>query len=60
MLDIPDNFSILFTQGGGQMQFSAMCLNLLGKHKACNMLITGVWSKAVAEEAAKLCKVNIV
>jgi len=46
MLDIPDNFTILFTQGGAQMQFNAACYNLLGKHKAANFLLTGAWSKA--------------
>lgn len=60
MLDIPENFVILFTQGGAQMQFNAACYNLLGKHKAANFLLTGVWSKAASMEAAKHCKVYVV
>ena len=39
------------------MQFDAVCYNLLGRHKAANILITGVWSKAISQEAAKHCKV---
>ena len=60
MLDIPENFVIFFTQGGAQMQFDAVCYNLIGKHKAANFLITGVWSKAISQEAAKHCKVQVI
>lgn len=42
------------------MQFDAVCYNLLGRHKAANILITGVWSKAISQEAAKHCKVHVV
>ena len=60
MLDIPDNFSIEFLQGGCQLQFDAICYNLLGEHKAANYLVTGAWSKLAAKEASKHCRVNIV
>ena len=55
MLSIPDNFEILFTQGGAQMQFSALCYNLIGKYKTANYLNTGAWGRAAAEEAKKFC-----
>ena len=60
MLDIPDNFSIEFLQGGCQLQFDGICYNLLGEHKAANYLVTGAWSKLAAKEASKHCRVNIV
>ena len=60
MLNIPSNFTVLFTQGGAQMQFPAICYNLLGIHKTANFLITGVWSKAVAKEVSKFAKVHVV
>lgn len=42
------------------MQFSAVCLNLLGEQKAANYLVTGSWSRFIADEAAKHCRVNVV
>ena len=42
------------------MQFDAVCYNLLGKHKTANLLLTGAWSKAASQEAAKHCKVHVV
>ena len=60
MMNIPENFQIYFTQGGAQMQFSAICYNLMTEHKAGNFLVTGAWSDAIAQEASKTCNVNIV
>ena len=37
------------------MQIAATCMNLLGPNKKANFLVTGVWSRAIAAEAAKLC-----
>lgn len=42
------------------MQFSAVCMNLLGQHKTANYLVTGSWSRFIADEASKFVKVNIV
>ena len=55
MLSIPDNYEILFTQGGNEMQLSAVGLNLTGKNKGANFLVTGAHSKKAAAEAAKHC-----
>lgn len=60
MLSIPDNYEILFTQGGNEMQLSAVCMNLTGKNKGANFLVTGAHSKKAAAEAAKHCQVHIV
>ena len=72
-LDIPSNFHILFTQGGGSSQFSAVVLNLLARHRlrfpdlpdderVMDYVITGSWSKKGSEEAKRLggAKVNVV
>ncbi|KAJ7694242.1 pyridoxal phosphate-dependent transferase [Mycena rosella] len=64
-LDIPQTHSVLFTQGGGSAQFSAVVLNLLARHRllhpdrtnaerAMDYVITGSWSKKAAEEARRL------
>jgi len=41
MLSVPENFEIFLTQGGPEMQLSALCYNLLGGHKKINFLVTG-------------------
>ena len=70
-LDVPSTHRILFTQGGGTAQFSAVVLNLLARHRLLNdashveatmdYVITGNWSKKAADEARRLRggKVNI-
>lgn len=71
-LQVPPTHSILFTQGGGTGQFSAVVLNLLARHqllfpdlsveeRPLDYIITGSWSKKAAQEASRLgAKVNIV
>lgn len=51
LLNVPDNYTIIFTQGGASLQFSALCLNLPGKSPL--YLVSGKWSKAAADEACK-------
>ncbi|KAI0053986.1 phosphoserine aminotransferase [Auriscalpium vulgare] len=64
-LDVPPTHSILFTQGGGSAQFSAIALNLLARHRllypqlsdderVLDYVVTGSWSKKAAEEARRL------
>ncbi|ORY07187.1 phosphoserine aminotransferase [Basidiobolus meristosporus CBS 931.73] len=65
LLNIPDNYRILFMQGGGSTQFSAVVFNLLahkGDRKATvDYLVTGSWSQKASEEAKHLgANVNIV
>jgi len=62
LLTIPDNYKVLFLQGGGTGQFSAIPLNLLS-HKpdlSADYIVTGSWSAKAAQEAAKYGKVNTV
>lgn len=65
LLNIPDNYEILFMQGGGTTQFSAVVYNLLaakGKADApVDYCVTGSWSQKASEEAKRLgANVNIV
>lgn len=57
LLNIPDNFTIFFFQGGASMQFSAVCYNLLGDEEGqiANYVTTGTWSQGAIKEAAKYC-----
>ncbi|SHN89491.1 3-phosphoserine/phosphohydroxythreonine transaminase [bacterium endosymbiont of Bathymodiolus sp. 5 South] len=59
LMNIPDNYKVLFMQGGASSQFSMVPINLLrGKTKA-NYAHTGHWSKKAIAEAQRYCGVNI-
>ncbi|XP_053530218.1 phosphoserine aminotransferase [Ictalurus punctatus] len=62
LLNIPDNYKVLFLQGGGTGQFSAVALNLIGlkKDRCADYIVTGTWSAKAAKEAEKYGKVNVV
>lgn len=59
LVDIPQNYKVLFLQGGASSQFSMVPMNLLrGKNKA-DYINTGQWSTKAIEEANRYCTVNI-
>jgi phosphoserine aminotransferase len=60
LLHIPENYKVLFLQGGASMQFSAVPLNLLPVDGKADYLITGQWSKKAHEEAARLGEAHVV
>lgn len=59
LMSVPDNYRILFLQGGASMQFSMVPLNLVTNKKA-DYVNTGEWSKKAISEAKKYCEVNVV
>ncbi|MDX9691133.1 MAG: 3-phosphoserine/phosphohydroxythreonine transaminase [Acholeplasmataceae bacterium] len=59
LMQIPDNYKVLFLQGGATLQFSMIPINL-GKNGVADYIVTGHWAKKAAEEASKFLKVNIV
>jgi len=60
LMAIPENYKILFLQGGASSQFSAIPLNLLGENKEADYFNTGAWSKKAIAEAKRYTSVNIV
>ncbi|KAJ8262811.1 hypothetical protein COCON_G00152680 [Conger conger] len=62
LLDIPENYKVMFLQGGGTGQFSAVALNLIGlkEGRCADYLVTGAWSAKAASEAEKYGTVNII
>jgi phosphoserine aminotransferase len=48
---IPDNYRVLFLQGGASLQFSMVPMNLLPKGGTADYLVTGVWSQKAVKEA---------
>lgn len=59
LMNIPDNYKVLFLQGGASQQFAAVPMNLM-KNKVADYIITGQWAKKAAAEAEKYGKVNRV
>jgi phosphoserine aminotransferase len=60
LMAIPENYRVLFLQGGASSQFSAVPLNLLGANKEADYFNTGAWSKKAIAEAKRYTSVNIV
>ena len=54
LMHVPDNYKVLFVQGGGSTQFAMVAQNLGIKHKKAAYIETGVWAKKAAAEAKKL------
>ena len=59
LLGIPENYRILFLQGGATHVMSMAPLNLCGKSAGADYVVTGAWSDKAAREAARLTNVNI-
>jgi phosphoserine aminotransferase len=59
LLAIPDNYKVLFLQGGATSQFAMVPLNLLRGKGGADYINTGAWSKKAIAEARKYCAVNL-
>jgi len=60
LMNIPDNYKVLFLQGGGTTQFSMVALNLLRKSKKADYIVTGQWAKKAMQEAKKFGDIKVV
>lgn len=60
LMNIPQNYKVLFCHGGGRGQFSAVPSNLLPKGKVADYIVTGSWSKAAAAEAKNFGDINVI
>ena len=59
ILAIPQNYKVLFLQGGASSQFAMIPLNLLKDKKKADYINTGMWSKKAITEAKRFCEVNL-
>ncbi|MFO7612084.1 MAG: 3-phosphoserine/phosphohydroxythreonine transaminase [Clostridia bacterium] len=59
IMGIPDNYKVLFLQGGASLQFAMVPLNLM-KNGKCDIVHTGAWTKRAIAEARKFGEVNVV
>jgi phosphoserine aminotransferase len=59
LLEIPDDYSVLFSQGGATLQMAMVPLNLAGPNDTTDYVLTGSWGKKAAGEAKKFCNANV-
>jgi len=60
LMAIPENYKVLFMQGGASSQFAMVPINLLGDKSSADYLLTGQWSKKAVSEAKRFCDVNVI
>ena len=59
LMNIPDNYKVLFLQGGASLQFAMIPMNLM-KNKKADYIITGQWAKKAYKEAQKYGDVRAI
>ncbi|MGO4887481.1 3-phosphoserine/phosphohydroxythreonine transaminase [Anaerobacillus sp. MEB173] len=59
LLNIPENYEVLFIQGGASLQFSMIPMNFLSENKVGNYVLTGSWSEKALKEAKLLGNTTI-
>ncbi len=59
LLAIPENYKVIFLQGGGLAENAIVPMNMLRGKTDIDFVVTGTWSEKSAQEAAKFAKVNI-
>ncbi len=60
LLNVPENYRILFLQGGASLQFSMIPLNFLGKNETADYVVTGAWGKKAVKEARRCGRVDVI
>ena len=60
LLAIPDNYSVLWIQGGATMQMAMVPLNLTNASDVADYVVTGSWGKKAAGEAARQCDAQVI
>jgi phosphoserine aminotransferase len=59
LMGVPDNYHVLFLQGGASLQFSMLAMNFLPPDKSADYVLTGSWGKKAVKEARRSGLVNI-
>jgi phosphoserine aminotransferase len=59
LLNVPENYHILFLQGGASLQFSMVPMNFLSQGGSADYILTGSWGKKALKEAKKSGAVNV-
>ncbi len=59
LMSIPDNYKVLFMQGGASAQFALLPMNLTAPGATADYINTGHWSRKAIDEAGRYCRVHI-
>jgi len=59
LLSLPDNYKVVFMQGGSRLQFSMIPMNLLGPGRAADYIVTGTWGQTAEKEAHREGEVRV-
>ncbi|WP_221801221.1 3-phosphoserine/phosphohydroxythreonine transaminase [Oceanobacter mangrovi] len=59
LMNIPENYKVMFMQGGASSQFAMVPLNLANKSGKVDQIVTGQWSKKALEEGKRFAQVNV-
>ncbi len=60
LMGVPDNYKVLFLQGGASSQFAMVPLNLMTKNKKADFVLTGQWATKAYKEAARYGEAHVV
>ncbi len=60
VMNIPENYKVLFLQGGASSQFAMIPLNLMNKNNKADFVLTGQWANKAYQEASRYGKCNAV
>lgn len=60
LLNVPENYKILFLQGGAFLQFSMIPMNFLGAEETADYIVTGAWGKKALKEAKRCGNANTI
>ena len=60
LLGVPENYRILFLQGGASLQFSMVPMNFLPEGRSADYIVTGAWGKKAVSEARMARRVNVI
>ncbi len=59
LLRIPENYKVIFLQGGAMAMNALIPMNLMGRHRSADYVNTGIWSSKSIDEAKKYSEVNV-
>lgn len=59
LLGVPENYRVLFLQGGASTQFAAVPMNLVSEDSHADYVLTGAWAEKAYQEASKFVKTNV-
>lgn len=60
IMNIPDNYKVMFLQGGGSTQFAMVALNFMNKNNKADYIITGQWAKRLTKRLLVMAMLRLL